>query len=50
MYLVQRNNKTIAVIADLESAMAVFRTNQWPYSWLQVIDTTSDKVVVYWVY
>lgn len=50
MYLVQRNNKTIAVTEDLESAMAVFRANQCPYSWLQVIDATSDKVVVYWVY
>lgn len=50
MYLVQRNNKTIAVTADLESAMAVFHANQVPYSWLQVIDTTSDRIVAYWIY
>lgn len=50
MYLVQRCNKTIAVTADLESAMAIFRVYRHPYTWMQVIDTTSDKVVAYWIY
>lgn len=60
MYLVQRNNKTIAVKADLESAMADFaievfyaslylNANQHQHTWLRVIDETSGKVEEYWV-
>lgn len=59
MYLVQRNNKTIAVKADLESAMADFaievfyanqyiHANQYPHTWLKVIDEISGKVEAYW--
>lgn len=58
MYIVQRNNKTIAVNEDLEAAMADFAievflaridTNQYSHTWLKVIDETSGKVEAYWV-
>lgn len=60
MYLVQRNNKTIAVKEDLGAAMADFamevfyaneyiRANRYPHTWLRVIDEASGKVEAYWV-
>lgn len=50
MYLVRRCDKTIAVTEDLESAMVIFHVNRHPYTWMEVIDMTSDKVVAYWIY
>lgn len=49
MYLVRCNNRTIAVVSYLKSAMAIFRANKYFCSWLQVIDTTTGKVIVYWI-
>lgn len=50
VYIVQQNNKTIAMVSDLESAMAVFDAKKYPYTWLRVIDTATDKTVAYWIY
>lgn len=50
MYIVQQNNKTIAMVSDLESAMAIFDAKKYPYTWLRVIEAATDKTIAYWIY
>lgn len=50
MYIVRKCNKTIAVVDDYESAMAIFRANKDSYTWLYVIDVSTDTIVAYWIY
>lgn len=50
MYVVRKCNKAIAVVNDYEAAMAIFRANKETYTWLAVIDATTDTIVGYWIY
>lgn len=50
MYVIRKNNKTIAVESDYKAAMEIYRANKDPYTWVVVIDTSTDTIVAYWIY
>lgn len=50
MYVIRKNNKVIAVESDYEAAMEIFRANKDTYTWVVVIDASTDTVVAYWIY